>query len=224
MFNLKSACILMIKKLISLSIFFNLITVIFFSSNLSYASLDQIEDEQPFFHSTTKKFFELTSIFKRCFECFSDDYDYQKIPLYTSSENSDSLSDDFGKESQIFIINELLYNIAKFLSPSNIINLIQSSKKFSVLKTKDFWSYYNLNNQYITWSNDISPLTVAFSYYWFNTQQIVRSAHLGFPKAIELLEKKSQLRKNKEIKENTFNFLETRNFPYRMYDGYKSRF
>lgn len=91
--------------------------------------------------------------------------------------------------------NELLYQVAVFLSPPDIINLFKSNKKFSCLKRNDFWRYYNTENNYFSWYEETPAIKVAFSYYWFRNSKVRKAAAMGFPRACEFINQQEKLKR-----------------------------
>lgn len=91
--------------------------------------------------------------------------------------------------------NELLYEIAVYLSPSDIINLIKSNKQFFCLRGNDFWLYYNQAYNYSSWHEEIPAIKVTFSYYWFKNNKVRKAAALGFPRALTFLEQQEKLKR-----------------------------
>lgn len=91
--------------------------------------------------------------------------------------------------------NELLYQVAVFLSPPDIINLVKSNKKFSCLKRNNFWRYYNTENNYHSWNEGLPAIKIAFSYYWFRNNKIRKAAAMGLPKAHAFLKQQEKLKR-----------------------------
>lgn len=91
--------------------------------------------------------------------------------------------------------NELLYQIAVFLSPPDVISLIKSNKKFSCLKNNNFWLYYNKKYDYFSWNEELPAITVAFSYYWFRNNKVRKAAAMGFPRARTFLKQQAKLKR-----------------------------
>ncbi len=119
--------------------------------------------------------------------------------------------------------NELLYQLALFLSPPDIINLIKSSKKFSCLKNNNFWLYYNMENNYHSWNGELPATKVALSYYWFRNNKVRKAAAIGLPKAVAFLKQQEKLKrenppKSYEIsnysRKNPYDELMHRKFSY----------
>lgn len=91
--------------------------------------------------------------------------------------------------------NELLYQVAVFLSPPDIINLVKSNKKFSCLRMNNFWLYYNTENNYHSWNEELPAMKIAFSYYWFRNNKVRKAAAMGLPKAHAFLKQQEKLRR-----------------------------
>src|SRR5690606_17708175 len=88
---------------------------------------------------------KLSNVFSCIFEdCFgtSTQYRYEEI-LGTDLDNEiEELASTESQPISTLPNDVLLYQVAVFLSPPNIISLIKSSKKFSYLRSNDFWQYY----------------------------------------------------------------------------------
>lgn len=91
--------------------------------------------------------------------------------------------------------NAVLYQVSVFLSPPDIISLVKSNKKFSCLKSNNFWIYYNKKHKYDSWSEEIYAIKVAFSHYWFRNNKVRKAATMGFPRALEFLKEQEKLKR-----------------------------
>lgn len=139
---------------------------------------------------------KLSEIFNCLFEnCLKDSiqYHYKKISYYDKNTNIEEFA---RSESQPLSIlpNEVLYKIAAFLSPPNIISLIKSNKQFDCLSEKYFWVYYNQENKYSSWNSDLPAIKVAFSYYWFENNKGGEAASMGLPIAQAFLKQQEKFK------------------------------
>jgi len=89
---------------------------------------------------------------------------------------------------------EIVFYLAAFLRPLDIINLIKSNSHFKFLESDDFWISYNKAYHYESWNREILPKQISFSYYWFKNNQVRRAALMGFPRACKLLKEQQRLK------------------------------
>ncbi|MBX9786188.1 MAG: F-box protein [Alphaproteobacteria bacterium] len=101
--------------------------------------------------------------------------------------------------------SEMLYQVALFLSPPDIISLVKSSKKFSCLRDNNFWVNYNKEYSYSSWSRELPAIRVTFSYYWFKNGKVRKAGDMGFPRAHEFIRQQEKLKRKGSQIDRTWN-------------------
>lgn len=170
---------------------------LFFFGNCQAGRHNESDEENCCFRSLRK----LSSVFSCLFgDCLgtSSPHHYKRIDYNEDNEIEEFIS----LESQPIstLPNEILYQVAVFLSPPDIISLFKSSKQFSCLMGNNFWSYYNKKYDYFSWNEEFPAITVAFSYYWFRNNKIRKAAVTGFPRAREFIKQQERLKRESPSK------------------------
>ncbi len=140
---------------------------------------------------------KLSNVFSCLFrDCIGDSvqYHYREISDYDEDYEIEGLATTENQPIDM-LPSELLYQVAVFLSPPDIISLINSNKNFSCLRRNNFWLYYNKEHNYYPWNEEIPAIKVAFSYYWFRNNKVRNSAAMGFPKALAFLKQQEKLKR-----------------------------
>lgn len=140
---------------------------------------------------------KLSSVFSCFFGSCTEDsvqHHYRGIAGYAEGSEIEEL---MGAEVHPIdmLPSEILYQIAVFLSPSDIINLIKSSKKFSCLRDNKFWVYYNNEYAYSSWNRELPAIRVTFSYHWFKNGKLREAGAMGFPRANEFISQQEKLKR-----------------------------
>lgn len=166
-----------------------LILSMFFFSNCQACDHEE-SNEESCCSSTLRK---LSNVFSCCFGTLTPHH-YKKIDHH---DRYYEIEGTLGEESQPIdmLPNELLYQVVVFLSPPDIISLIKSNKKFSCLRINNFWIYYNTENNYHSWNEELPAIKTAFSYYWFRNSKIRKAEAMGFPRAHEFIKQQEKLKR-----------------------------
>lgn len=143
---------------------------------------------------------KLSSVFTCFFGGYienSAQYHYRGIAGYAEGNEIEELVSTESTEIHPIdmLPSEILYQVAVFLSPPDIINLIKSSKKFSCLRDNKFWVYYNKEYSYSSWSRELPAIRVTFSYHWFKNGKVREAGVMGFPRANEFIRQQEKLKR-----------------------------
>jgi hypothetical protein len=154
---------------------------------------------------------KIKGLFKCCSRQSTPDH-YQRIQGFEDLE-----AEEFELENTapIFTLTkDTLYSISKFLPPPSIVSLTKSNKLFSCLSTKDFWNQYNILKKNIIWDERISPIQIAFSYYWFENDKVERAAKMGLPRAKTFIEQQRRNQRESVAYERNITHYRNHGNPY----------
>lgn len=167
--------------------------LLLFFSNLPYCRGFEEIDENININKTSRKISQgFKSFFKSCTKIFPCCYP----KTYTTLKNCEMEESMFLKKQFISHLPiEVLFRIAQYLSPYDILNLIKTHKLFSVFKTNSFWRYYNKKHTYNPWDEKIPEIKVAFAFYWYKNDQVQRASKMGLPQALKYCEEQKRLKK-----------------------------
>lgn len=183
---------------------------IFFEANCQAGKHNEFDEDNCWFGTLKRLFNGFCFPLENCIGDLSQNY-YIRIPSYHGdNENEEFLGLENQPIDQLSI--ELLYHIAAYLSPPDIINLIKSNSRFVFLRDNNFWLYFNRKNEYATWSRELPAVKVAFSYHWFRNNRVRKAAAMGFPKAHALLKQQDKIKREPTLKSTKVLTFTSKNF------------
>lgn len=170
------------------SLFFTFLTIVFLQSNIGCKSMNSDPYDEFIFQSGTSLSRVYRFIIERCLCCSSSNLEdeYESMSLIAKSPQNVTI-----------LPAEMIYNIALFLSPNDIISLIKSHRHFYCLNDEAFWKEYSVKYQFNPWREDIHLKKICFAYFWFHNFQIRRAAEMGLPRAIQLYHQSQREQENR---------------------------
>ena len=107
------------------------------------------------------------------------------------------------KKDVLSAIEELsspvLHEVCGYLAPLDVLRLSRTSRGIFFAITPRFWQISLKKNQYARWDSSSPAIRVVFAYSYFSDGKIEAAAHLGLPKARQLIaEKKSKEKTSKK--------------------------
>lgn len=178
-------------------------TILFLKNNCQAGKYNEFDEE---YHNSSILINVFSYLFGDCLEC-STQYNYVTLPSYEETDKNEELGNIEGKTINS-LPNELLFYIATYLSPLDIIRLVKSNKQFICLVSDEFWLNFNKEKEYVAWNEELPAIKVAFSYYWFRNNKVRKAAAMGFPRAHEFIKQQEKLkRENPTISYEISNYV-----------------